>query len=313
MPSTRRLLASCALLAVLGGCALPVGRGAPSVDPARMAFAPSSVSGIASRPGATHPSAGCSVPGTPPPLDRIRVGGRERRFILVAAPAGAHARPPPLVFAFHGRTNSNRELRGYLQLERAVSEPVVFVYPSGVKSGRTYSWSSPQDRPGELRDFAFFDALLEAIAARHCVDLARVLVVGHSLGAWFANSVACARAHRVRAVATVGGGIGPGACSAPLAAMVMHNPNDRLAPFAGGEAARDRFVDAAGLANAPPGPVPGPFACRRYGAPDVANPVIWCPHERNVTWRGRYYPHQWPRGAGQAIMDFLLGLPPAAT
>lgn len=36
--------------------------------------------------------------------------------------------------------------------------------------------------------------------------------------------------------------IGAANCSGPVSAMIMHNPEDNLASFAGGEAARDTLL-----------------------------------------------------------------------
>jgi polyhydroxybutyrate depolymerase len=33
--------------------------------------------------------------------------------------------------------------------------------------------------------------------------------------------------------------------------------------------------------------------------------VFRCLHAQDVTERGRYYPHQWPEGAAQGIIEFL--------
>ena len=63
--------------------------------------------------------------------------------------------------------------------------------------------------------------------------------MGHSLGAWFANTLACARGDVIRAVGSVGGSVTANECSGPTAAMIMHNPNDRLSAFSAGEYARD--------------------------------------------------------------------------
>ncbi len=255
-------------------------------------------------------SQGCgrSAPKTPATI-RL-VAGKRRRFILVV-PAGYRPRQPHgLVFAFHGRTNSNAKVRGYYDLERHAAQPTLFVYPSGLKdrSGR-FTWSAPRDQPHALRDYAFFDALLAAIGRQYCVSLDHIYAVGHSLGGWFANSLACARAPQIRAVASLGGNISAKTCNSAVAAMIVHNPKDRLVPFAGGRRARDAFLKANGLLE-----VRGVrlaanhLNCRRSGSPAQRHPVLWCPHTHDHTWRGKYYPHNWPRGTGQAMMAFFAAL-----
>jgi polyhydroxybutyrate depolymerase len=65
----------------------------------------------------------------------------------------------------------------------------------------------------------------------------RITVVGHSLGAWMANTIACVRGDVVMASATVAGDSVNTTCTGPAAAMIIHNPKDNLAPFSG--AAKD--------------------------------------------------------------------------
>ena len=69
-----------------------------------------------------------------------------------------------------------------------------------------------------------------------------IYVVGHSLGAWFTNSLACARGNVIRAIGSVGGGTTINDCSGPTAAIIMHNPKDRLSSFGEGLRARDQLL-----------------------------------------------------------------------
>jgi len=82
-----------------------------------------------------------------------------------------------------------------------------------------------------LRDFAFFDAIVKFFGEEYCIDMDRIFVVGHSLGAWFTNSLACARGDVIRAIGSVGGGTTINDCSGPVAAIVMHHPEDALTDF----------------------------------------------------------------------------------
>jgi hypothetical protein len=50
------------------------------------------------------------------------------------------------------------------------------------------------------------------------------------------------------------------------------------------------------------------FPCQQVGSP--RSPLLWCLYRQDFTSQGRYYPHQWPRGASQPIMLFLAGLAP---
>ena len=230
-------------------------------------------------------------------------------MLVVAAVGDANA-PDDLVVVFHGRSNSNTEARAYYDLERHALRPTVFVYPAGLPTdGGSRSWNSPGDPATRLRDYELFDAIVLRLARLYCIDLGRVFAVGHSLGGTFVNNLACARGGKLHGIATVAGDIGAADCSGPVAALLFHSPKDELVPIKRGEAARDRLLAANGL-RGPPTPLPSnDLNCVRYGEADASARVVWCAHGRTTTWRGNYYPHQWPREAGMLIMAFFASLP----
>jgi polyhydroxybutyrate depolymerase len=252
---------------------------------------------------AAEPSSGCGAPPTRPP-ETFHVAGRERHAIVVLPEAYRADQPHALVFAFHGRTNDNLRARRYFGLEEAAHGSTIFVYPAALRD-RTggFAWADPGDPPDALRDYALFDVILDRITSAYCIDLGAVYVVGHSLGASFANSLACARAERIRGVASVAGGIAPSGCSGGVAALLLHNPHDRVVPLVEGERARDVLLGHPGDGDKWVGRRIGVFECHRYG--DTENPLFWCLYAQDITPHGRYYPHQWPEGAAQGIIEFF--------
>jgi polyhydroxybutyrate depolymerase len=266
--------------------------------------------GAAAPAGAGDISAGC---GREPPREAEAVlvhEGAERRLIVDVPEGYAPDRPHRLVVAFHGRTSPPDRVRRYYGLDRGLDGAdggrSIFVYPEALRQADgTYIWREPED-------FELFDRIVERIGATYCIAPDEVFAVGHSLGASFVNRLACARGGRLRAIASVAGGAVPAECRGEVAAMLLHHPEDELVPIAEGEAARDMLVEQNGLdggASAAPAPsYPDGFNCRRYGPADAENPVLWCPHSQGVTSKGRYYPHQWPDGTGEAVMDFFASL-----
>ncbi|MHA7065202.1 CE1 family esterase [Azospirillum argentinense] len=255
-------------------------------------------------------SRGCGVPAPAPVLDRVTLDG-VARGVIVAVPAGYRPdHPHSLVVAFHGRTNSNAEVRRYFGLEGQAGEPAIVVYPASLKDARGLNiWSDPGDPPDRLRDFRLFDAVLESMAASYCIDMGRVFVVGHSLGGSFANSLACARAGVIRGLASVGGGSArPKDCGGPVAAMVLHNPRDEQVPVSEALRLRRALLAQDGLPTGSEPDEPHLFNCRRYGAEGEENPILWCPLADDRTRNGRFYPHHWPQGVGAAIMAFFARL-----
>ena len=163
------------------------------------------------------------------------------------------------------------------------------------------------DRNGEgvIRFEDFFEVMLEEMTSRYCVNLDQVYVVGHSLGAWMANSLACSHGDVIRASATLGGSSKGGDCTGPVAVMQWHNPDDALAAFSGALTTRDRFLtqNRCSLESVSVEPVWG--SCVEYkGCLDQA-PVVFCPHENDYDGRGVYYTHNWPKGMGEQVWKFF--------
>ncbi len=235
--------------------------------------------------------------------------GLIRSFITVIPPGYSSDTPHRLVFAFHGRTSPNEEVRRYYDLEPYATD-TIFVYPSGLSQGDgTFTWSDPGDPADALRDFAFFDAMLGLHAQYYCTELDEVFAVGHSLGAYFANALGCARGSQVRGVGTLGGSIVAEDCVAPTAAIVLHNPNDRLVDIEYGVEVANHFLRQNSITAEPVQTEPRSLNCERYGALGERHPVVWCPHTQDYGYNGRYYPHNWPDETGRAMMEFFESLP----
>lgn len=252
-------------------------------------------------------SSGCNTAAGIPPSG-VHVNGVDREFLLTVPAGYVSHDPSPLIVAFHGRTNGNAQVRSYYRFDRLAKDAFV-AYPAALKNGGgSYSWSVPNDLSKDLGDVAFFDAIVEAIARTYCIDMNRVFVAGHSLGAWMSNSIACVRGDVVRASGTVGGDSVFRDCPAPAAAMIIHNPEDSLAPFSGAERLRDmRVKENACLSQTKP-MEPQTLLCREYAGCDGGNAVVWCPHEIDVDERGVRYTHNWPRDASTAIVNFFNGM-----
>ncbi|MBT4917373.1 hypothetical protein HN709_00115 [Candidatus Peregrinibacteria bacterium] len=253
-------------------------------------------------------SLGCgkSSPGIVP--STFMVDGTERDAIVVIPSDYDKDKAIPLVFAFHGRTNSNDDVKKYYGIEKPSGGNAIFVYPAGIQGSSGYTWSDGGDSSGDLRDYEFFDVMFEEISENYCVDLDKVYGVGHSLGAWFTNSLSCARGDVLRAVGTLGGSRSNSECTGPVAAMQWHNPNDELASFAGAETTRDWYLAQNQCSQGYDSVSPFWGNCVQYeGCSDIA-PVIFCPHENDYDSRGNYYTHNWPKATGEEIWNFFESL-----
>lgn len=254
-------------------------------------------------------SAGCGVdaPGEAP--SAFMVDGVERSAIVVIPEDYNKDKPLPLLFAFHGRTNANTQVRSYYRFERVAEGEAIFVYPAGLSNGSSFTWSDSGDSADELRDFEFFDVMYEELTSSYCVNVDEVYAAGHSLGGWFTNSLACARGDVLRGVTTLGGARTTGTCSGPVAVMQWHNPNDNLASFSSGEAARDDYLEQNQCSTENVSVEPAWASCVEYQNCLEDAPTLWCPHTIDYDeYSGEYYPHTWPKDAGGEMWDFLRGL-----
>ena len=251
-------------------------------------------------------SVGCGkeIPTTVPTSSVVN--GIARHYITVIGNKYDKNTPMKIIFAFHGRTNPNTMVRTYYDIEKESHGDAIIIYPSGLpEEGPSRSWSSPWDKKSQLRDFALFDQLLEEFENNYCIDKDQVFVAGHSLGAWFTNSLSCARGDVIRAIGSVGGGTTINDCNGPVAAMIMQNPDDNLSSYGAWVTARDQMLKQNSCGQATMSVGPEGWNCVLYTDCQKDAPVIWCPHWDSINEQGNYYPHTWPDFAGKTIWDFF--------
>ncbi len=235
------------------------------------------------------------------------VNGQTRNYITVIGNTYNENVPMKIIFAFHGRTNPNTMVRGYYDIEEASKGDAIIVYPSGLpEEGPSRNRSNPWDIASQLRDFALFDQLVKEFEDNYCINKDQIFVVGHSLGAWFTNSLSCARGDIIRAIGSVGGGTTIGACNGPVAAMIMQNPDDNLSSYAAWLTARDQLLRQNSCWDEIQSVGPEWWNCVEYIDCQKDAPVIWCPHSDSLNEQGNYYPHTWPDFAGEMIWDFFV-------
>jgi hypothetical protein len=118
--------------------------------------------------------------------------------------------------------------------------------------------------------------------------------------------LACARGDMIRATWSVGWSTASNTCTWPTAALIMHNPNDRLASFARWVVARDQLLKQNACGPETKSVGPSEWNCVEYTQCTAGAPVIWCPHSQdNARWDGSYYPHTRPDFAWEMIWDFF--------
>jgi polyhydroxybutyrate depolymerase len=226
----------------------------------------SAAAGAAAKGGCAAPTiaAGAYLAGS------VTVAGTDRTYHL-ATPPGDPRTARALVLVFHGAGGDGDRIRSYFgkPMEAAAADEAVFVYPDGLSDGGATGWP---DSGG--RDVAFVDALLARLAGQICYDPARVFATGFSYGGYMSNTLGCARAGVLRAIAPLSGG-GPGqACNGQqVAAWIAHGTSDTTVAPSQGEVSRDHWLSTNGCAATSRAVAPSP--CQSYDGCG-ANPVVWC-------------------------------------
>ena len=246
---------------------------------------------------ATNAWAACD--GMPGPSGVITIeAGSATRMFVVRVPSSSDGRTPaPVLFALHPFGMNAQYMQS--RVSSRVWPEAIMIYPEGLSRGGGPSGPSWQGRPGELgdRDVQFFDAMLAWLKSNHCVDGARVFVLGYSNGAALTSVLACARRSSIAGVAIAAGRL---ACQPadPLPVILGHGMRDQTAGYA-------QAVDAArtwatlNRCSAPPKTgTPGCFAADSCGAA----PVTMCTHPGG---------HEYSSTFTRSAVEFLKGVTPS--
>ncbi len=170
--------------------------------------------------------------------EHIRVGGRDRTYLLHVPPNASGARP--LVVLLHGRLGDGAgEARLSYFDPIADSVGAIAAYPDGYRR----SWAdgrlgTPADRAG-IDDVAFFRALVADVAAHAPVDSSRIYVAGMSNGGFMTERLICDASDLIAAAGIVAATLGDslaGNCHAArsVPVMTMNGTDDPLVPYQGG-------------------------------------------------------------------------------
>lgn len=135
----------------------------------------------------------------------IDVDGVPRRYRLVIPDSVDARTPAPLLFAFHGASDTTEGTARYTQLDRlAAAKGFYPVYPEG----RYLSWppSIPPENPDCIKpDLLLFDALCDELAGSYHIDRKRVYATGVSQGAAFVELLVARRSEKLAAAASHSG------------------------------------------------------------------------------------------------------------
>ena len=175
--------------------------------------------------------------------DSIVVDGRYRSYRLyipTALSSGNH----PLVLNMHG-LGSNAIEQQYYGNFMPIADTAGFyvVMPQGLSAtymGTTTTfWSVGfPGTPSNVDDVKFLSALIDTLAARYPVDMARVYATGMSNGGYMAHILGLQLNNKIAAIASVAGSIVPGVYATltpvrSVPAMQIHGTADSTVPYNG--------------------------------------------------------------------------------
>jgi polyhydroxybutyrate depolymerase len=221
--------------------ALTVGVGAATLSGGRSARA-----GAASQPAVVgDPGAGrarANLAGRS--VERLPVGGVERRYVRYGPPGLDPAAIVPLVLMLHGRGGSGSIAEWmYDWREQSDAHGFVVAYPDAL--GDPPTWHAGVGLGGRQQDDVdFVRALVEREASARPIDRSRVFVCGHSNGGMMAYRLAAEASDLFAAAGVVAGTAGfrgPGGQiitiqqpARPIPIIHFHGTDDRLVPYDGG-------------------------------------------------------------------------------
>lgn len=209
---------------------------------ATLVLAPAGAAGVASPSPVSSQAPACRSLAPGDHAISLDVGGVPRE-VLVHVPAAAT--PPggrlPLVTAFHGYSAYAWQLAESARLgELADADGFVVAYPQG--AGPVPAWwfpGVPDAPPSGTDDLRLVEALLGLADAEGCIDMGRVVVMGHSMGGGMANAATCAFADRLAGAVLVSAVQLGAPCepAKPIPIVALHAVDDEVLPYAGGRIA----------------------------------------------------------------------------
>lgn len=167
----------------------------------------------------------------------IQHDGRTRQYRLYVPASYSPSEPVPLVFSFHGFTNTID-----IQYNQANFQPLaeankfIFVTPQGVNNG----WAIENVFGGSEDDLGFTDALIDRLEQQYNINSKRIYATGFSNGGFFSYRLACRLSNRFAAIASIAGSmtnrwIDNNTCSPqhPTPILQITGSNDTVIPITG--------------------------------------------------------------------------------
>lgn len=194
---------------------------------------------------------------------KMQVKGVDRQWWVWLPNNYSPSKAYPVIFLFHGCGSPDN----FVPMQNVSNDQAILVRGAGISNG---CWDQGPDGV----DIVFFDQMLAAVSAQRCVDTTHAFAVGYSSGSWLVNTLDCRRANKLRATASVSGGVQANNCTGTVARIFVHDTDDTNNVIAGSIQERQRLLalNHCTMNTLPDGPSP----CVRYQGCDAGYPVDWC-------------------------------------
>lgn len=192
----------------------------------------------------------------------IKSAGLDRNYIItvpkdVQKKDAAEEKPLPLIFAYHGLSETPESIARYSGMGQSGA---IVVYPAGIN--KSWSGASYAQTTGE-QDLAFTRNMIDQVSSTYQVDRNRIYAAGMSNGGGFTYKLACEMPEMFTAVASVAGAYYPGTwkgCTGESGAesfpegravplLEIHGRQDERILYSGGERSGEHYLGAVQAAS----------------------------------------------------------------
>ena len=205
----------------------------------------------------------------------IRIGGRNRTFLLHVPPSYTGASSVPLVLDLHGLGSNSGQQAG-LSGFRGKSDEAGFIvaWPQGVgNSWNAFGCCGTADF-FNIDDPAFLRAVVARISQLGNINRSRVYITGLSNGGFMTHRMACVAADIFAAAAPVSAPLNTSTATCrptrPITVVAFHGLNDGIVPYGGGtfQSAQNSLTTWSSIDGCVGGrtvlDLPGPAMCETF-------------------------------------------------
>jgi polyhydroxybutyrate depolymerase len=186
--------------------------------------------GLSSLAQAQASNSACTLTPVAGEMRELTSGGRARNYRLFVPPVVAGQARLPLVFDLHG-TGGNAAGRAKASGFESLAAREGFAVAT--LQGEESRWNVPVGS-GRADDVQYVSDVIDHVAARVCIDPARVYATGFSGGGRMSSLLGCRLNDRIAAIAPVGGLRWTGPCPGrAVPVLTVHGLADMTNPYEG--------------------------------------------------------------------------------